>query len=202
MHHFKTSDKRYDVEDQLDWMLLTTYEIEMHLNAIFFLIDVFDKRGPLGNNYTLLWTSHDDLAMIKTSSLFKPRKPRANDDKHSLRDLQNFLDGKCVCSRKGDMAAKMTEIDGFCQKYHLQLDRFINRRDTAAHAFKVKKMLKTTNNNSVDFVTHQKIIREARELIQGVREILLGKRFENESIDVELFNKIYISSIDEIAKRV
>src|SRR5690606_15679633 len=115
MHKFKNTDIRYRVEDQLDWMLLTSYEIEMHLNAVLFLANLFFEHGPLGNNYTLLWTSHDDLAIIKTSSLLKEKRDK--DEKTSLNSLTEFLSGNYVKINDLHVKSLLNEINSFYAKY-------------------------------------------------------------------------------------
>lgn len=185
---FKNSETKHRVQDQLNTMLLITYEVEMHINAIFYISKVFIEADMYIISYNQLWINHDTMALIKTQALFKDN-PRCDEIK-TFGKLYSFLEGNSININLSGLKEIMNDIKRFTEE-HPKLEKIKKRRDSVAHVFKANRSVRVTNDNSVNFKDHLLIILKARELLQNLYKYLFDQKFENIDIDVNLFLKVY-----------
>lgn len=65
---------KVDLEDYLFWMLKVTYEIEMHLNAVFSLDRIIFNLVLCSDQSTDMIFYHNQLALIRSAYLLKRKQ--------------------------------------------------------------------------------------------------------------------------------
>lgn len=184
-----------DLEDYLFWMFKVTYEIEMHLNAVFSLDRIISNLGLYSDQSMDMIFYHNKLALIQSAYLLKS-KPK-KDEKHSLFTLRNFLCSLGVKTNTKSLNQILHDIDVFYTNYEIDICKIINKRDAEAHEFKLSHQMKISNENYISINRQQEIIQIARDLITQVHYFLFKRDFPQElRYDVNIYDKIYQKGIN------
>src|SRR5690606_1734071 len=201
MIEFKNSDLRYEVEDHLFWMYRVSFEIEMHINAVLSLNKLIQENKLNSDLTTDMIFYHNELSLIRTAFILKNKTK--DDEKQSLLGLQNFLNSKQVKTNHNSIKIIFEKISSFYHTYQADIDMLINKRDAEAHEFKLKKQLKTSNDNPISLNKQLDIVKEVSVIISELY-ILLFKRDlpPNLNYPIDLYGKIYKHSIEIIASEV
>lgn len=200
MIEFKTREERDATENHLFWMYHVTSEIELHINSVL-LLDQLIRENSLHGDLTMHMTFyHNELALLRTASILK-NKP-GDDEKHSLRGLENFLNGQKV-----KVSPKLSETFGkielFYEKHQPDIDKLIEKRNAEAHEFKQVKEIGISINSSISLDRQLEIVVEAREIVRELFFNLFSQDMPTAlKYPSDLYGKIYKHSIDIIASAV
>ncbi|MFZ4861164.1 hypothetical protein ACL9RF_03180 [Sphingobacterium sp. Mn56C] len=198
---FSTSDQGYEVEDHLFWMYRVTYEIEMHISTVISLDRLVSENSLISDLSTDMIFYHNELALTRTAYILKNQTKK--DEKHSLKCLKNYLDGKQVKINNKPIKLIFDEIITFYQKHQEDIDKLINKRDAEAHEFKTKNQIEISIYNRISFDKQLDIIQEARNIISKLYVVLFNREFPSDlKYPINLYNKIYKNSIKIIASHV
>lgn len=201
MNFFNTNDQRYEVECQLYWMYRTTYEIEMHINAVISLNKLFSENSLNSDLCEKMIFYHNEMALIRAAYILKNKTGK--DEKHSLKCLKNYLEGMKLKTKCHSIKDIFDQINLFYITHQVDIDDLIKKRDAEAHEFKQDIQLEISINNSVSLNIQLDIILEARNIISRLYVLLFNRAFPSDlEYPIDLYSKIYINSIEIIASNV
>ena len=190
---FLDTDQKYAVEDQLNWILLKTYQIELHLNALIYLSNLMPEKHIHHYLSSSLIDTHYRLVLIDSTILLKQNNK--SDEKKPLKQMRCFFNEEKIDVTKPEVSQFLSDIDKFYKKSRHLMEKLPKTRNAmAAHEFNTLEQTKQHNENSIAFPVHLRLILEVRDVVARSYESLLDRKFENFEIDINLYQEIYKAS--------
>jgi len=178
-------------------MTLTTYEVEMNLNALLYLETIIAEFDLISDQTNVMQFYHYELALLRCAYLLKD-KPKS-DERHSLINFKDLLSGLCVKINKDPLKSILDKIDLFREEYKTDIYKIISWRDVEAHGSKAYHEVLNSKNNSITIQEIIKIIYIIRTIVNELYTVIFGEPLsENIKYDVNIYHKVYLNGIKSL----